>query len=170
MVREFGQSLEELVKDYLMFVKEFDIVDTGYPYQLPPSTIKHRNRNFAVRYPTDIDVVGVKLEDNEVWLIECQERVEKKDTEKLRKKFERHLKYSPFSEKKQKKYKIKKKIAICRASNGFPDDKFDILRADDMIKEIAEKIEKIKKEKHSRLTYGRYAWILKWMKYHKMLT
>lgn len=165
MVREFGQFLEELVKDYLIFVRGFEVVDLDYSYQLPIN-IMLRGKGVNVRYPTDIDVVGVRLKDNEVWLIECQEELGEKDTQRLEKKFERHILYSPFS---KEKNNIKRVIATCKERSGFPRNKFDnILLADEMIKEIVKKIEDLSKGK-SRLTYGRYAWVLRWMKDYKML-
>lgn len=167
MVREFGNYLEELVKDYLIIVEGFDVVDVDFPYQLPPNRIRYGKRK--VRYPTDIDVVGIRLKGNEIWLIECQEEVAEKDNKKFEKKFKRHAEYSPFSERYDGKYKIEMKIAACHMKEGFPKNKFDVLRVDEMINKIDKEIQNLKDKKHSRLTYGRYAWILKWMRYHKIL-
>ncbi len=153
-----------------MFVKGFDIVDVEFPYQLTPSPIRYGKRE--VRYPTDIDVVGINLKHDEIWLVECKEELAKKDAEKLKEKFERHDRDSRFFRKEIKRYKKIKAIATCNVKNGFPQGmfrkkKFQILRAEEMIEDIRMEVENLRNRKRSRLTYGRYAWLLKWMDNYK---
>lgn len=163
MVKEFGQYLEELVKDYLLIVKKFDLADIEYPYQFKRK-IQHKHVSRSI-YPSDIDVIGIK--GSAVFFIECREKIKTKkkwleDIEELK----RAKENTNFKE-------SDVKIAIAFAD--YPSDKKKkeiqdfasknhvmILYLKEMLEELIEQIREMKKQR-KRLTYGRYAWMLKYM-------
>lgn len=164
MVKEFGQFLEEVTKEFLELVGEFDIVTQDYLIEYQ-KTIKLFGKNIPKTHPSDIDIIGIKGE--ELWIIECQEYLCEGDNEKLNEKFKYAIESLNFS----KKYKIKRGIACCQRHIRFEIDHYDkIFYFKEMLILMNETMKKIILEYDSWLSYGRLEWLLKWMNYTKILS
>ena len=159
MVKEFGQFLEEVTKEFLELVEEFDIVTQDYLIEYEKN-IKLYGKRIKKTHPSDIDIIGIK--GKELWIIECQEYLYKGNNKKLNEKFKYALKSLEFS----KKYKIKKGVACCQRHRKFDISPYDKIF---YFKEMIVSMNK-KRFEYNWLSYGRIEWLLKWMNYTKILS
>jgi len=89
-LRSWGEGLVDLSKCYFRYVKRF-AVQRGYVYQLPKD-IEVRTKPRKVRYPKDIDLIGTKPRSNQIAVVECTEKINKRTLEALPALFKEHAK------------------------------------------------------------------------------
>jgi hypothetical protein len=158
MVKEFGEFFGELVKDYLVVVEGYELVETEVPYSFKHQVGKIRR----FPSPSDIDVVGMKR--NQVTFVSCRESTENqarwtKDVHDLRR---------ALDAKKFKGHKVRLAVAFARSPDTakrksmisyFKAKGVRVLLLQDMITRLLSDVRSGKKW----MTYGRYAWFLKYL-------
>jgi len=88
-LRSWGEGLVDLSECYFKYVKGY-IVQRGYVYQLRKPT--EQKQPVKVRYPKDIDLVGTKPRSNQIAVVECTEKINKRTLEALPALFKEHAK------------------------------------------------------------------------------
>lgn len=169
MVKEFGEYLEELVKDYLVVIEGYELVEIEVPY-----SFKHPIAHISqFSSPSDIDVVGMK--GNRVLFVSCREqpgnnKAWARDVRNLKraktvKTFYGHGIHLAVAFAAAPKAVKRKKILV----NFFKVRGVRVLFFKDMATKLLSNVKEMDRE-GKYLTYGRYTWFFKWLIKSKLLT